>query len=111
VLIGVFIGLEIILKDIKKSGKEIVISAIFESLGTYFLVAGAFFIYLLIVNAFTGSFVEILLIALYFGSIALATAPVSSAVQVQGGEGGFRSPYRKTTMRNFYPCGFPVFLS
>lgn len=65
---GMLIGTELILREIKKSGKQIVTITIFEGLITFIIVAIAFF------------FVEDIpmSIALIFGGIALATAPAPS---------------------------------
>lgn len=65
---GMLIGTELILREIKKSGKQIVTITIFEGMVTFIVVAIAFF------------FVEDvpMSIALVFGAIALATAPAPS---------------------------------
>lgn len=65
---GMLIGTELILKEIKKSGKQIVTITIFEGIITFTVVSIAFF------------FVEDvpMSIALVFGAIALATAPAPS---------------------------------
>lgn len=65
---GMLIGTELILREIKKSGKQIVTITIFEGMITFIVVAIAFF------------FVEDIpmSIALVFGGIALATAPAPS---------------------------------
>lgn len=65
---GMLIGTELILREIKKSGKQIVTITIFEGLITFIIVAITFF------------FVEDIpmSIALIFGGIALATAPAPS---------------------------------
>lgn len=65
---GMLIGTELILREIKKSGKQIVTITIFEGLITFIIVAIAFF------------FVEDIpmSIALIFGGIALAIAPAPS---------------------------------
>lgn len=65
---GMLIGTELILREIKKSGKQIVTITIFEGIVTFIIVAIAFF------------FVEDIpmSIALVFGTIALATAPAPS---------------------------------
>lgn len=65
---GMLIGTELILREIKKSGKQIVTITIFEGMITFIVVAIAFF------------FVEDIpmSIALVFGCIALATAPAPS---------------------------------
>lgn len=83
IYIGIFIGIEISLKEIKKSAKEIAIVTIFESFGTYFIVASSFFLFMFIHPEYNGNLIEILLIALCFGSIALATAPAPSLMIIK----------------------------
>lgn len=68
VLVGMLIGTELILEDLKKSGKQIAIICFFEGMAAFLLVAVAFFI-------FTDVPISI---ALVFGAIALATAPAPS---------------------------------
>ena len=65
---GMLIGTELILREIKKSGKQIVTITMFEGVVTFIVVAVTFF------------FVEDvpMSIALVFGAIALATAPAPS---------------------------------
>lgn len=65
---GMLIGTELILREIKKSGKQIITITMFEGIVTFIVVAVAFF------------FVEDvpMSIALVFGGIALATAPAPS---------------------------------
>lgn len=68
VLVGMLIGSELILRELKKSGKQIAIICIFEGMMAFVVVSIAFFV-----------FADIpLSIALIFGSIALATAPAPS---------------------------------
>ncbi|AQM59586.1 cation:proton antiporter [Clostridium baratii] len=68
VLVGMMIGSELILKELKKSGKQIVGICFFEGMAAFILVAAAFFI-----------FADLpISIALIFGAIALATAPAPS---------------------------------
>lgn len=66
--VGLMIGSELIISDLKKTGKQIVLTTITQSLGTFFVVSLAFGIIFY--------FVELpLYLALIFGGIALATAP------------------------------------
>lgn len=68
---GLMIGTELIWKEMKKAGSQILVTTITESLGTFFtvsLVFGAIFL-------FTGT---PLYLAFIFGGIALATAPAPS---------------------------------
>lgn len=65
---GLMIGTELVLKELKRSGKQIIITTMFQSLTTFFLVTlcfGAIFYFTNIP----------LYVALIFGGIALATAP------------------------------------
>ena len=65
---GLMIGTELVLKELKKSGKQIIVTTLFQSLMTFF-----------VVTLFFGTifyFINIpLYVALVFGGIALATAP------------------------------------
>ena len=74
--LGIMIGSELIFKDIKKSGKNIIVTTLFQSLTT-FLVVTLFFGVI-----FYFSHIPVYL-AFIFGGIALATAPapVLSIVQ------------------------------
>ena len=66
--VGLMIGSELVWKKIKKSGKQIVITTLFQSLGTFIIVSMVFGIIFY--------FMDIpLYLALIFGGIALATAP------------------------------------
>ena len=69
--VGLMIGTELIWNQIKKSGKQIVVTTITESLGTFIVVSLVFGV----IFYFTG--VPIYL-AFMFGGIALATAPAPS---------------------------------
>ncbi|MGL6173189.1 MAG: cation:proton antiporter [Cellulosilyticaceae bacterium] len=71
VAVGLLIGTELIWKEIKKSGKQIITICITEAMGAFLVVTLAFGI----VFAITG--VPIYL-AVVFGAIALATAPAPS---------------------------------
>jgi len=66
--VGLMIGTELVLKELKKSGKQIIITTIIQSLGTFF-----------VVTLFFGTifyFTDVpLYAALILGGIALATAP------------------------------------
>nr|WP_304358220.1 cation:proton antiporter [Clostridium paraputrificum] len=66
--VGLLIGTELVWKKIKKTGKQIVITTLTQSLGTFILVSLAFGV----IFYFTG--IPIYL-GIIFGSIALATAP------------------------------------
>lgn len=66
--VGLLIGTELVWKQIKKTGKQIIITTLTQSLGTFFVVSLVFGI----VFYFTGS---PLYLAIIFGGIALATAP------------------------------------
>lgn len=69
--VGLMIGTELIWNQIKKSGKQIVVTTITESLGTFIVVSLVFGV----IFYFTG--IPIYL-AFMFGGIALATAPAPS---------------------------------
>ena len=66
--VGLLIGTELVWKKIKKSGKQIIITTLTQSLGTFFIVSLVFGIIFYFMN------IPIYL-ALIFGGIALATAP------------------------------------
>lgn len=84
ILVGMLIGTELIIEELKKSGKQIVIICLFEGLAAFILVTIAFFI-----------FAEIpMSIALVFGAIALATAPAPSLSIVK--EYNAKGPVAKT---------------
>ena len=84
VLVGMMIGSELILKELKKSGKQIVGICFFEGMAAFILVAAAFFI-----------FADLpISIALIFGAIALATAPAPSLSIVK--EYNAKGPVAKT---------------
>lgn len=68
---GLIIGTELIWSQMKKSGKQIVVTTLTESLGTFFLVSLVFGI----IFRFSGI---PLYLAFLFGGIALATAPAPS---------------------------------
>lgn len=65
---GVMIGSEINLKDIKKTGSKIIITTLFQSLGTFIVVSCFFLGFLALLH-------KPLYLAFIFGGIALATAP------------------------------------
>lgn len=69
--VGLMIGTELIWNQIKKSGKQIVVTTITESLGTFIVVSLVFGV----IFYFTGVPVYL---AFMFGGIALATAPAPS---------------------------------
>ncbi|WMM24937.1 cation:proton antiporter [Tissierella sp. MB52-C2] len=66
--VGLMIGTELVLKKLKESGKQIIITTLTQSLGTFFLVTLFFGIIFHFMN------IPIYL-AFIFGGIALATAP------------------------------------
>lgn len=66
--VGLLIGTELVWNRIKKTGKQIIVTTLTQSLGTFFVVSLVFGI----VFYFTGT---PLYLALIFGGIALATAP------------------------------------
>ncbi len=74
--VGCLIGSELIVSQLKKSGKQIVITTLFQSLMTFFLVSLAFGVIFYIVDI-------PLYVALLFGGIALATAPAPALSIVQ----------------------------
>lgn len=67
-VVGLLIGTELIWKEIKKSGKQLIITTLTQSLGTFFIVSLVF----AVVFYFAGI---PLYLAFIFGGIALATAP------------------------------------
>ncbi|MGL5347176.1 MAG: cation:proton antiporter [Peptostreptococcaceae bacterium] len=84
VLVGMLIGSELILREMKKSGKQIVTICMFEGMMAFILVTIAFFI-----------FADVpLSIAFVFGAIALATAPAPSLSIVK--EYNAKGPVSKT---------------
>lgn len=66
--VGLLIGTELVWKRIKKTGKQIIVTTLIQSLGTFFLVTLVFGV----IFYFTGL---PLYLAVIFGGIALATAP------------------------------------
>lgn len=84
ILVGMLIGTELIIEELKKSGKQIVIICLFEGMTAFILVAIAFFIFADIPMS----------IALVFGAIALATAPAPSLSIVK--EYNTKGPVSKT---------------
>ena len=70
-MVGLMIGTELIWNQIKQSGKQIVVTTITESLGTFIVVSLVFGV----IFYFTGIPVYL---AFMFGGIALATAPAPS---------------------------------
>lgn len=69
--VGVMIGSELIIKQLKKSGKQIITIALYESLATFVFVTIAFLVLFYFVHV-------PLYLAFIFGAIALATAPAPS---------------------------------
>ncbi|MGG7149036.1 cation:proton antiporter [Clostridium neonatale] len=84
VLVGMLIGTELVLEELKRSGKQIVIICLFEGMVAFIVVAVAFFIFADIPFS----------IALVFGAIALATAPAPSLSIVK--EYNAKGPVAKT---------------
>lgn len=76
VAIGLIIGTELIWKEIKKSGKQIITITIAEALGTFLVVSVAFGVVFYIAGIPIG-------LAFVFGAIALATAPAPSLAIVK----------------------------
>ncbi|HKM23933.1 MAG TPA: cation:proton antiporter [Erysipelothrix sp.] len=74
--VGCLIGSELVIKQLKKSGKQIVITTLFQSLGTFLLVTLVFGIIFKVVGI-------PVYVALLFGGIALATAPAPALSIVQ----------------------------
>ncbi|HBF65214.1 MAG TPA: potassium transporter, partial [Clostridium sp.] len=74
--VGLMIGTELVFKDLKKSGKQIIITTLTQSLGTFFMVTLCFGT----IFNFTG---VPLYVAFIFGGIALATAPAPPLSIVQ----------------------------
>ncbi len=70
-LFGIMIGTEMIWKQMKRSGPQIIVTTITESLGTFFVVSAIFGVIFYLTD------VPIYL-AFIFGGIALATAPAPS---------------------------------
>lgn len=70
-VVGLMIGTELIWRKIKKAGKQIVVTTITESLGTFLVVS-------LVFGAIFGITGVPLYLAFLFGGIALATAPAPS---------------------------------
>lgn len=65
---GLMIGTELVLKELKRSGKQIIITTIYQSLMAFFVVTLFFGVIFYFTNV-------PLYVALIFGGIALATAP------------------------------------
>ncbi|NCC78106.1 MAG: potassium transporter [Clostridia bacterium] len=65
---GLMIGSELVLKNLKQSGKQIIVTTVFQSLSTFFVVT----LFFGVIFYFSGI---PLYLALIFGGIALATAP------------------------------------
>lgn len=66
--VGLLIGTELVWKNIKRTGKQIIVTTLTQSLGTFFLVSLVFGIIFYFMNI-------PLYLAVIFGGIALATAP------------------------------------
>ncbi|HCQ90393.1 MAG TPA: potassium transporter [Clostridium sp.] len=74
--VGLLIGTELVWKKIKKSGKQIIVTTLTQSLGTFFVVSLVFGIVFYVTGV-------PLYLAVIFGSIALATAPAPALSIVQ----------------------------
>lgn len=74
--VGFMIGTELVVKKLKKSGKALVITTIFQSVGTYLFVSLVFSIIFTLLNIS-------IYMAFIFGGIALATAPAPALSVVQ----------------------------
>lgn len=67
--LGFMIGSELVYKKLKKSGKALIITTMFQSIGTYLIVSLVFYFILVSINIHG-------YLGFIFGGIALATAPV-----------------------------------
>ncbi len=74
--VGFMIGTELVLKRLKESGKALIVTTIFQSVGTYLFVSLAFSILFILMDI-------PIYIAFIFGGIALATAPAPALSIVQ----------------------------
>jgi Kef-type K+ transport system membrane component KefB len=74
--VGLMIGTELVFKELRKSGKQIIVTTLIQSLGTFFVVILCFGT----IFYFTG---VPLYVAFVFGGIALATAPAPALSIVQ----------------------------
>ncbi len=74
--VGFMIGTELVFKRLKKSGKALIVTTIFQSVGTYLVVSFVFSLLLLSMNL-------PIYLAFVFGGIALATAPAPALSIVQ----------------------------
>lgn len=75
-VVGIMIGSELVIRNLKKSGKDIVVTTLFQSLGTFLVVTGCFFVVFHFMNI-PGY------LAVVFGAIALATAPAPALSIIQ----------------------------
>ena len=89
-IIAVLVGATLKYSKLKGHGKEITYITLFQSIGTFFIVTLSF-IFIVSVGEF--SFNETILIALFLGAIATATAPATSMaiVHEQRARGRFTS--------------------
>lgn len=69
--VGLMIGTEIIWRDIKRTGSQIIVTTITESIGTFLVVAATFALVFAVMGI-------PLYLSVIFGGIALATAPAPS---------------------------------
>ena len=74
--VGLMIGTELVWKRLKEYGKALIITTLTQSLGTFVLVSGVFYL------IFTINHIPVYL-AFLFGGIALATAPAPALSIVQ----------------------------
>ncbi len=74
--VGFMIGTELVLKRLKKFGKALIVTTIFQSVGTYLFVSLVFSIAFIFMNM-------PIYLAFIFGGIALATAPAPALSIVQ----------------------------
>nr|WP_122012277.1 cation:proton antiporter [Maliibacterium massiliense] len=75
-IVGLMIGTELVWRQLKKAGKQIIVTTITESLGTFLVVSLVFGVIFWLTDV-------PLYLALIFGGIALATAPAPSLAIVR----------------------------
>ena len=75
-VVGIMIGSELVIRNLKKSGKDIVVTTLFQSMGTFLVVTGCFLVVFHFMNI-PGY------LAVVFGAIALATAPAPALSIIQ----------------------------
>ena len=104
-VVGLMIGTELIWSQMKRSGKQIVVTTITESLGTFLIVTLVFGV----IFYFTGT---PLYLAAMFGGIALATAPAPSLsivneARAAGPVTSTLIPWRRLTIWSVRWCSLP----